>query len=59
MRVEIYKKFLVWRVRIVAKNNRVMVNSEAYYSKSNAERAGKGLAGAIGATLKVIDGANS
>lgn len=39
MKAELYKKYLVWRVRLVGKNGLVVMNSEAYYNKSNATRA--------------------
>lgn len=38
MRIKVYRKYLVWRVKLVSANNRVIMNSEAYYSKSNATR---------------------
>lgn len=41
MKVEVYRKNLVWRVRLISTNGEVVMNSEAYFSKSNANRAAK------------------
>lgn len=40
MRIEVYRKYLVWRVRVVGANNKVIMNSEAYASRGGAVRAG-------------------
>jgi uncharacterized protein YegP (UPF0339 family) len=41
MKVEVYKKALLWRVKLVAKNGETLLVSETYFSKSNAQRAAK------------------
>lgn len=41
MKVEVYRKRLLWRVRLVGRNGETVMVSETYYSKSNAERAAK------------------
>lgn len=46
LKVVVYKKRLVWRVKLVAANNEIVLNSEAYYNKSNAQRAAKNIKGA-------------
>lgn len=33
------RKHLLWRVQIVGNNGEIVMSSEAYYSKSNANRA--------------------
>lgn len=43
MRIEVYKKLLLWRVKLVAKNGETLLVSETYYNKSNADRAAKKL----------------
>lgn len=43
MKIEVYKKLLLWRVKLVGKNGEVLLHSEAYYNKSNADRAAKKL----------------
>lgn len=43
MKIEVYKKLLLWRVKLVAKNGEPLLVSETYYSKSNAQRAAKNL----------------
>lgn len=43
MKIEVYKKFLVYRVKLVGKNGEPLLVSEAYYSKYNAQRAAKKL----------------
>lgn len=39
----VYKKRLVWRVKLVGGNGEVVMNSEAYFSRGNAKRALKRL----------------
>jgi uncharacterized protein YegP (UPF0339 family) len=41
MRIEVYKKRLFWRVRLIDANGEPVLVSEAYFNKSNAERAAK------------------
>lgn len=48
MRVVVYRRYLLWRVKLVGDNNKVIMNSEAYYSKSNATRAAEKLRIALG-----------
>lgn len=43
MKIEVYKKLLLWRVKLVAKNGEVLMHSETYYNRSNADRAAKRL----------------
>jgi hypothetical protein len=48
MKIIVYRKFLVWRVKIIATNGKVVMNSEAYSSKSNALRSANKLASLTG-----------
>ena len=43
MKVVVYKKHLLWRVKLVAANGEILMVSEAYYSRSNAVRAAQKL----------------
>ena len=42
--IAVYRKLLLWRVKIVGANGEPMVVSETYSSKSNALRAATNLA---------------
>lgn len=46
LKVEVYKKRLLWRVKLVGKNGEPVLVSETYFSKSNANRALKNVKGA-------------
>ena len=46
MKIEVYRKRLLWRV-VVGRNGEAVMVSEAYYSKSNAYRAAGRLRGAF------------
>lgn len=43
MDVKVYRKSLVWRVKLLGTNGKTVMNSEAYFSKGNAERAARRL----------------
>lgn len=43
LKVKVYRKYLVWRVKLVGGNGEIVMNSEAYASKRNAQRAAKRL----------------
>lgn len=48
MKIVVYRKHLLWRVKLIGLNNKIILNSEAYYSKSNAVRAAKTAGAALG-----------
>ena len=48
MRIEIYRKHLLWRVKLIGRNGETVLVSETYYSKSNAERSAKRLRRELG-----------
>jgi uncharacterized protein YegP (UPF0339 family) len=52
MEIRLKKGLLVWHYVVVAKNGEIIATSETYFSKSNAKRAAKRLAGAIGVKVK-------
>jgi uncharacterized protein YegP (UPF0339 family) len=39
MKVVVYRKNLLWRVKLVGANGEILMVSETYYSRSNAVRA--------------------
>jgi uncharacterized protein YegP (UPF0339 family) len=39
MKVVVYRKHLLWRVKLVGANGETLMVSETYYSRSNAVRA--------------------
>jgi uncharacterized protein YegP (UPF0339 family) len=43
MKVQVYRKHLLWRVKLVAANGETLMVSETYYSRSNAVRAAQRL----------------
>jgi uncharacterized protein YegP (UPF0339 family) len=43
MKVVVYKKHFVWRVKLVGANGETLMVSETYYSRSNAVRAAQKL----------------
>lgn len=43
MKIELKKKLMFWYITLTAKNGEVLMHSETYYSKSNAQRAAKNL----------------
>ena len=43
MRVVVYRKRLLWRVKLVGANGETVMVSETYYSRSNAVRAAQRL----------------
>jgi uncharacterized protein YegP (UPF0339 family) len=43
MKAVVYRKHLLWRVKLVAANGETVMVSEVYYSKSNAIRAARRL----------------
>lgn len=51
MRVQIRKK-LFWSVRLLGDNGEALLTSETYFNKSNARRAGRELAYALGTKLE-------
>ena len=48
VKIEVYRKHLLWRVKLVGRNGETVMNSEAYYSRSNAERSAKRLRRELG-----------
>ena len=48
MRIDVYRKHLLWRVKLIGRNGEVVLVSETYYSKSNAERSAKRLRRELG-----------
>lgn len=46
LKAVVYRKNLLWRVKLVSSNNEITLSSEAYFSKSNAQRAAKAIKGA-------------
>ena len=48
MRIEIYRKHLLYRVKLVGRNGETVMNSETYYSRSNAERSAQRLRRELG-----------
>lgn len=40
-----------WHVRIMANNGKIVLSSQSYYSKSNADRAARKLADALGLSI--------
>lgn len=43
VKVLVYKKRFLWRVKLVAANGQTLMVSETYYSRSNAVRAAQKL----------------
>lgn len=52
MYLEVYRKFINYRVRLVGGNGEVMMVSEAYYSKGNAQRAAETISAETGLPIK-------
>lgn len=48
MKVIVYRKRLLWRIKIVARNGEPVLVSESYYSKGNAERSARIVRAALG-----------
>lgn len=41
MNVQVYRRGLLWRVKLVGRNGETIMVSETYYSRSNANRAAR------------------
>lgn len=46
LKAEVYKKHLLWRVKLVGKNGETVMTSETYFNKSSAQRSAKTVKGA-------------
>lgn len=54
MYIELKKGLVFWHINIMNRgNHKVMLTSETYYSKENAERAATKLAAAMGIKVRI------